>query len=74
MKQNFANMKQGSEDELAELKKERNGLMEEDAMLMDCQKHEEEMTKLRMHNWDKKRDKFKDVRSKISEKVSVINI
>jgi hypothetical protein len=65
MKQNLANMKQASEDELVEPKKERNGLIEEVAMLKDCQKHEEEMTQLRMHIWEKEREKLKEEKKKL---------
>jgi Mg2+ and Co2+ transporter CorA len=55
VEKNLLKMKEKEDDELAEIKRQRNVLMEELALLKQSQKHIEEMAKLRKDKWEKER-------------------
>jgi hypothetical protein len=64
VEKNLLKMKEKEGDELAEMKRQRNVLMEEMALLKQNQKQQEEMTKLRNDKWEKERQKLKEEKKK----------
>jgi Mg2+ and Co2+ transporter CorA len=64
VEKNLLKMKEKEGDELAEMKRQRNVLMEEMALLKQNQKQQEEMTKLRNDKWEKETQKLKEEKKK----------
>jgi hypothetical protein len=64
VEKNLLKMKEKEGDELAEMKRQRNVLMEEMALLKQNQKQQEEMSKLRNDKWEKERQKLKEEKKK----------
>jgi hypothetical protein len=60
LENNLLKMKEKEEDELAEIKRQRNVPMEELALLKQSEKHEEEMTKPRKDKWENERENLKE--------------
>jgi hypothetical protein len=64
VEKNLLKMKQSEDDEFAEMKRQRDVLMEELALLKQSQKHEEEMNKPRKTKWEKEMEKLKEENKK----------
>jgi hypothetical protein len=64
VEKNLLKMKQLENDEFAEIKRQRDVLMEELALLKQSQRHEEEMNKLRKTKWEKEMEKLKEEKKK----------